>query len=82
MKVTGFVRRTDHMGRFVIPQGIRRALGFASHQPLAVAVDGDSIVLEKEVARCVICGAPATEEFAGKGLCADCLHGLAGLGRP
>ncbi|MDA8146188.1 MAG: AbrB/MazE/SpoVT family DNA-binding domain-containing protein [Thermaerobacter sp.] len=81
LTATGYVRRTDHLGRFVIPRSIRRDLGFEDHQPLAIGVDGEAIVLEKEVPRCVICSAPATKEFAGRSLCADCLRGLIELGR-
>ena len=78
MKATGYVRKLDHLGRFVIPGSVRRSLEFTDHQPLLIAVDGDRIILEKETPRCAVCGERATEDFAGKHLCVEC---LAGIGR-
>lgn len=47
MKATGIVRRTDDLGRVVIPKEIRRSLGIVEGSPLEVFIDPDtnSIIL-------------------------------------
>ena len=56
MKSTGIVRKTDHLGRFVIPMELRRTLGIEENTPLEIFVDGENIVLRKYAPGCVICG--------------------------
>lgn len=47
MKATGIIRRTDDLGRVVIPREIRRSLGIVEGAPLEIFVDPDtnSIIL-------------------------------------
>lgn len=47
MKSTGIVRKTDGLGRVVIPIELRRALGIEEKDPVAIFVDDDKIILEK-----------------------------------
>ena len=51
---TGIVRRTDNMGRFVIPIEIRRAIGFDASQQLEIYIDGENLVLKKRCDSCLI----------------------------
>lgn len=39
MKATGIVRRTDELGRVVIPKEIRRQLGIRDGEPLEIYLD-------------------------------------------
>ncbi|HEY8424477.1 MAG TPA: AbrB/MazE/SpoVT family DNA-binding domain-containing protein [Limnochordales bacterium] len=81
MKATGYVRRVDHLGRVVMPKAIRRELGLAPGTPIAIAVDGEDIVLEKYRPRCVFCGQPTAETVAGKLVCPKCQAELAARGQ-
>ncbi|MBN2248209.1 MAG: AbrB/MazE/SpoVT family DNA-binding domain-containing protein [Coriobacteriia bacterium] len=56
MSDTGIVRRVDDLGRIVIPMELRRTLGIREHDPLAISVEDERIVLQKHSASCVICG--------------------------
>ena len=63
MKSTGIVRKTDGLGRVVIPIELRRALGINDKDPIAIFVDDDEIILEKYKSNvaCAITG-EVTEE--------------------
>ena len=39
MKATGIIRRTDDLGRVVIPKEIRRSLGIVEGTPLEIFID-------------------------------------------
>lgn len=39
MKATGIIRRTDELGRVVIPKEIRRQLGIRDGEPLEIYLD-------------------------------------------
>ncbi|XQY91688.1 AbrB/MazE/SpoVT family DNA-binding domain-containing protein [Metabacillus sp. HB246100] len=58
MKSTGIVRRTDNLGRIVIPKELRRGMGIGEGDPLEIFVDGEQIVLKKYESRhaCMITG--------------------------
>lgn len=47
MKSTGIVRKTDHLGRIVLPKELRRSLEIANKDPLEIFTDNDRIVLRK-----------------------------------
>ena len=47
MRSTGIVRRTDDVGRIVIPKELRRSLRIKNGDTLEVFVDNDSIILKK-----------------------------------
>lgn len=56
MKATGIVRKVDELGRIVLPIELRRLYGIAEHDPVAIFVDGDCIILKKHQPGCVLCG--------------------------
>ena len=46
-KTTGIVRRTDSLGRIVIPIEMRRSLGIACGNPIEFYTDGEYICIRK-----------------------------------
>lgn len=74
---TGMVRKIDDLGRIVVPAETRRLFSIQEGDQLAIAVEGDSIVLRKLEATCTFCG--STEDvspFKAKGICATCRSDL------
>ncbi|CAM3787855.1 AbrB/MazE/SpoVT family DNA-binding domain-containing protein [Mesobacillus thioparans] len=47
MKATGIVRKTDQLGRVVIPMELRKKLSIGENDPLEIFVDEDMIILKK-----------------------------------
>ncbi|WP_079509105.1 AbrB/MazE/SpoVT family DNA-binding domain-containing protein [Mesobacillus jeotgali] len=47
MKATGIVRKTDQLGRVVIPMELRKKLSIGENDPLEIFVDDDMIILKK-----------------------------------
>jgi len=47
MKATGIVRKTDQLGRIVIPMELRKKMDIHENDPLEIFVDEDSIILQK-----------------------------------
>ncbi|MFB1049951.1 AbrB/MazE/SpoVT family DNA-binding domain-containing protein [Paraliobacillus sp. JSM ZJ581] len=58
MKSTGIVRKTDHLGRIVLPKELRTSLNIANKDPLEIFTDSDRIVLRKynSTKSCMITG--------------------------
>jgi AbrB family transcriptional regulator, transcriptional pleiotropic regulator of transition state genes len=47
MKATGIVRKTDQLGRIVIPMELRKKMGIQENDPLEIFVDEDTIILQR-----------------------------------
>ena len=47
MKSTGVVRKTDELGRIVLPIELRRTLGIEPKDSLEMFVDGENVILKK-----------------------------------
>ena len=47
MKSTGLVRKTDELGRIVLPIELRRTLGIEPKDSLEMFVDGENVILKK-----------------------------------
>lgn len=47
MKATGIVRKTDQLGRVVIPMELRKKLSIGENDPLEIFVDEEMIILKK-----------------------------------
>lgn len=58
MKSTGIVRKTDHLGRIVLPKELRTSLGIATRTPLEIFTDQERIIFRKfkPVKKCMITG--------------------------
>ena len=46
-KTIGIVRRTDDLGRVVLPKELRKSLGIDIGTPLEISMNGSKIILEK-----------------------------------
>ena len=78
MKSTGIVRKTDELGRVVIPAELRRTLNIEEKDALEIFVDGDRIILQKYQPACIFCGqAAGVTNFKNKNVCEDCRAGMA-----
>lgn len=57
MNATGFVRKFDENGRFVLPMELRKKLNIASqNDSLEIFVQDDMIILRKYEPSCIFCG--------------------------
>jgi AbrB family transcriptional regulator, transcriptional pleiotropic regulator of transition state genes len=74
MKSTGIVRKTDELGRIVLPIELRRVLNIEYKDGLEIFVEQDSIILRKYEPACVLCGsADNVGTFKNKNVCKQCL---------
>ncbi|WDL97899.1 AbrB/MazE/SpoVT family DNA-binding domain-containing protein [Alicyclobacillus sp. ALC3] len=73
MKLTGFVRPVDHLGRVVVPIQLRRYLGIEVLDPVETLVDGDCVVLRKYRPMSVFCGSKNDVTYVKeKAVCGGC----------
>ncbi len=78
MKSTGIVRKTDALGRIVIPVELRRTLGIEIKDLIEIYVDGDMVVLKKYEPTCVFCSSSTDViEYKEKNVCRNCAEKLA-----
>lgn len=63
MKSTGIVRKTDELGRIVIPKEIRRVLGIDIKDPIEIFLLEDQIIFQKYNSQmaCSITGEVSTD---------------------
>lgn len=52
MKATGIIRRTDDLGRVVIPKEIRRKMNIREGEPLEIFLENDGVVFKKYLPNC------------------------------
>jgi transcriptional pleiotropic regulator of transition state genes len=77
MNDTGIVRRIDDLGRIVIPMELRRTLGINVKDPIAIFVDGESIILQKHRDACALCGGEEDVRVVrGRPVCAECISAI------
>ena len=81
MKSTGIVRKTDELGRIVIPMELRMTMGIEVKDPIEIFVgDDECIALKKYQPSCVFCKeAEHVEYFKGKLICKSCRREMAEL---
>ena len=73
MKSRGISRSVDELGRIVIPKEIRKKLDITTETPLEIHLEGDTIIMQKDVSVCVFCGSESADiEFKGKRVCPAC----------
>ena len=78
MKSTGVVRKTDILGRVVIPIELRRTLDIKEEDSLEIYVEDDRIILKKYAPGCLFCGqANHVIHLSGKNVCKACIGVLA-----
>jgi len=77
MNDTGIVRRIDDLGRIVIPMELRRTLGINVKDPIAIFVDGESIILQKHHDACALCGGEEdVQAVRGRPVCSECISAI------
>lgn len=75
MRETGIVRKTDNLGRVVLPSELRRYMDFEKGDSVSITIQNKYIVLKKFKQSCAICnGNDNVIEFKGKGICQKCLN--------
>ena len=77
MKTKGLIRHVDELGRIVVPKEMRKKLDIKEGSLIEITMEGDTIVLKKDQAICVFCGAEGEMgAFKGKTVCKSCLAEL------
>lgn len=74
---SGILRKTDSLGRVVIPKELRRKLEIGDDDMIEIIEDGDCLILRKYYPRCVFCG--STEkllQYNEKCICRKCIEVL------
>lgn len=77
MKSLGIVRKVDELGRIVLPIELRRTLNIGIEDPVAIFVDGNTIILRKHETSCIFCG--GTQDltvYMNKNVCESCIKEL------
>lgn len=70
-------RPIDHLGRIVLPIGIRRALDIHEKDRLEIYMEDNRIIMEKVQISCCFCdGGNDLTDFGGKRICRTCLDKL------
>lgn len=67
MKSTGIVRKTDELGRVVIPIELRRTLNIGEKDALEIFAEGETIILKKYGQ------AKDVRNLKGKNVCPKCI---------
>lgn len=77
----GIVRRTDELGRVVLPTSVRQLMGLYPGTPVEFLVDEDRIVLRRaRLSSCAICaGAEDLVNVGSELVCRTCLRKLVGV---
>jgi len=78
MKSIGVVRKTDVLGRIVIPKELRGVLELPVGAPLEIFTEGSTIILKKYQPGCVFCGNICDTQFKGQNVCSNCRDDLRG----
>lgn len=76
------VRVIDDLGRIVLPQEVREAVGFGKNTSVEIRVDeaGREVILKRHTFSCVYCGATENlKQYEKKHICAACRKAIAGL---
>lgn len=77
MKSTGIIRKSDELGRVVLPIEMRRTLDIGERDSVEIYVDGDSIILKKYVPACIFCGNDeGITQYMGKNVCSSCRESI------
>lgn len=72
-----YERSLDALGRVCLPIEFRRKLKIGFYDPMLFMIDGNRIILEKAIDRCVMCGSPEIIcRFHERPLCSACMNEL------
>lgn len=77
VRATGVSRKVDDLGRIVLPAELRRSFDIREGDHIEIAVDGDSIVLQKRRSLCTFCGGgDGLRAYREHQVCANCVAEL------
>ncbi len=77
MKSTGIVRKTNSLGRLIIPKEIRKSLQLNENEPMEIYVDGEYIIAKRYSPGCLLCGEiENTIVIHKKKVCKQCISEL------
>lgn len=80
MRVTGYVRPVDELGRIVLPIDLRRALAIEPKDGVEIYVNGEDIIIQKHRPSCVFCGEHEDlGDFKGRLVCGECRTNIAAV---
>ena len=75
LKPVGVVRKVDQLGRIVLPKSLRRRYQMNEGDPVEILVQGDSIILEKYMPKCVFClSREQVIAYREKYICKSCME--------
>ncbi len=73
MKNSGIFRKTDSLGRIVLPVEIRKSLNIGIEDYLDIFLSDDAIILRKHQSSCIFCGRRGTLlPYMDKQICPKC----------
>ena len=73
----GIVRKSDPLGRIVIPVEYRHVLKLDCGESVEVFTEEETIILKKYAPHCVLCGeARKTVTYHGELICSKCIQEL------
>ena len=74
MKATGLVRRTDHLGRLVIPKKLRAAYDISVDQEMEIYVENECVIIRKHLDKCYFCnGFGELVTYKDRSICHNCI---------
>lgn len=77
MKKTYFIRKTDELGRIVLPIEIRQSLDIKEKDSLEICLKDDGVFLRKKLPFCIFCNSTKNLlSFSEKNLCENCFKKL------
>ena len=82
MGTVGIVRKTDELGRIVLPVEVRRANEINEGDMLEIINTEDGILLKKHGSRCLFCGAEENLiQYKDKKLCIECKDNISKISK-
>lgn len=80
MRAIGIIRKLDELGRVVIPVEMRRMLDLADRDVVEITVEGDRLVLQKHMPRCVFCSrSEMLVDYHNRRICTACMRELSAM---
>ena len=72
------IRKTDELGRVVLPAEIRRGFGIKIKDDMEIFAEAGAIILKKYEAACIFCGSSGRDLkfFKEKNVCSKCAEDL------
>ena len=76
------IRKTDPLGRLVLPAEYREALQIKQYDDMEISLDENRIILKKAVFRCAFCGSDTDlVQMDNSHVCEPCIERLKNLNR-